>query len=127
MANETTPTSIRTKVITDMAATCRSIDNTRLVSVAFNNLKYVENKVIIEDSLIDSLDLIGVNEYIGWYKPWFATPSEIEWVSKYNKPLIMSEFGAEALYENHGATDVASSWSEEYMEQFYKDQIEMLK
>lgn len=127
MANETPPTSIRTQVIADMVATCRSIDSTRLVSVAFNNLKYVENKVIIEDSLIDSLDLIGVNEYIGWYKPWFAKPSEMEWVSKYNKPLIMSEFGAEALYENHGAADVASSWSEEYMEQFYKDQITMLE
>lgn len=39
----------------------------------------------------------------------------------------MSEFGCEALCGNHGEVDVASSWSEEYMEQFYKDQITMFK
>lgn len=128
MANETPQGSKnRTQAIADMAVLCRSIDSTRLVSAAFNNLKYAGNKVIIEDDLINSLDVIGINEYIGWYKPWFASPSEIEWVSKYNKPVIMSEFGCEALYENHGPEDVASSWSEEYMEKFYKDQITMLK
>ena len=39
----------------------------------------------------------------------------------------MSEFGAEALYGNHGSFDTASSWSEEYQEQLYKDQLAMLK
>lgn len=128
MANETPQFSNnRTQAIANMATLCRSMDSTRLISVAFNNLKYKDNKVIIEDSLINSLDVIGVNEYIGWYKPWFKSPSEVEWVSKYNKPLIASEFGCEALYGNHGPADVASSWSEEYMEQFYKDQVTMLK
>ncbi len=128
MANETPQGSKnRTQAIANMATLCRSIDNTRLIAAAFNNLKYAGNKVVIEDDLINSLDVIGINEYIGWYKPWFKSPSEIEWVSNYNKPVIMSEFGCEALYENHGPADVASSWSEEYMEQFYKDQITMLK
>ncbi len=39
----------------------------------------------------------------------------------------MSEFGAEALYGNHGSKDTASSWSEEYQEQVYIDQLTMLK
>ena len=127
MANETSPSTVRTNVIGNMASLCRTIDNTRLISTAFNNLKYDGNKVIIEDSLINSLDVIGVNEYIGWYKTWPAAPADVEWVSKYNKPLIMSEFGGEALYGNHGAADVASSWSEEYMEKLYRDQVTMLK
>jgi beta-glucuronidase len=39
----------------------------------------------------------------------------------------MSEFGAEALYGHHGSKDTASSWSEEYQEQLYKDQVAMFK
>ena len=39
----------------------------------------------------------------------------------------MTEFGGEALYGNHGPVDTASSWSEEYQEQVYKDQLIMLK
>ena len=39
----------------------------------------------------------------------------------------MSEFGAEALYGNHGQADSASSWREEYQEQVFKDQVTMFK
>lgn len=127
VANETPPSATRTKVLSELAALCRSIDSTRLISAAFNKLKYSENKVIIEDALISSLDVIGINEYIGWYKPWTKPPSEVEWVSSYNKPLIISEFGCEALYGNHGSSEIAGLWNEEYMEQFYKDQITMFK
>jgi beta-glucuronidase len=51
----------------------------------------------------------------------------VVWKSSFNKPLIISEFGCEALYGNHGPADVASSWSEEYQEQLYKDQLAMFK
>ena len=37
------------------------------------------------------------------------------------------EFGAEALYGNHRPKDAASSWSEEYQEQVYKDQVSMFR
>jgi beta-glucuronidase len=40
----------------------------------------------------------------------------------------MSEFGGEALYGSKGEPkDAASSWSEEYQEKLYKDQLEMLR
>ena len=39
----------------------------------------------------------------------------------------MSEFGGEAMYGNHGSADTASSWSEEYQEKIYIDQLIMLK
>ena len=39
----------------------------------------------------------------------------------------MSEFGAEALQGHYGSKDTASSWSEEYQEQVYKDQVKMFK
>ena len=39
----------------------------------------------------------------------------------------MSEFGGEALYGHHGSADTASSWSEEYQERVYRDNITMFK
>ena len=39
----------------------------------------------------------------------------------------MTEFGGEALYGNYENPDRASSWSEGYLENLYKDQVAMLK
>ena len=49
----------------------------------------------------------------------------IDWVSPYNKPLIMSEFGGDALYGYHG--DASTRWTEEYQENLYQHQLAMLK
>lgn len=43
------------------------------------------------------------------------------------KPLIFSEFGAEALYGKHGPDDVAHEWSEEYQEAVYKSGVAMFR
>ena len=127
LSNETSPSESRDQTLTAMAAHARTSDPTRLITSALNHIKYEKNQITIDDSLINALDVIAVNEYIGWYGAWAAKPEEMEWKSLFNKPLIMSEFGGEALYGNHGAVDTASSWSEEYQEQLYKDQIMMLK
>ena len=58
---------------------------------------------------------------------WLAEPKDYLWQSPFNKPLIMTEFGAEALYGHHGSADTASNWTEEYQEHVYKDNIVMLK
>jgi beta-glucuronidase len=127
LSNETSPSASRDQTLTAMAAHARILDPTRLITSAFNHVKYEKNIITIDDSLSKVLDVVGVNEYIGWYGQWPAKPEEMEWKFPYNKPLIMSEFGGEALYGNHGSVDTASSWSEEYQEQVYKDQITMLK
>jgi beta-glucuronidase len=45
-----------------------------------------------------------------------------------DKPVVISEFGGEALYgNNNGPKDEAASWSEDYQEQIYKDQTALLK
>jgi len=127
LSNETMPSADRDKFLVGLAAYTRSLDSTRLISSALNHLSYAGNKIIIADTLVKSLDVVGVNEYLGWYGQWGTPPDKIVWENPYNKPLIMSEFGAEALYGHHGSKDTASSWSEEYQEQVYKDQLTMLK
>ena len=127
LSNETSPSASRNQTLTAMAEHARTLDPTRLITSALNQVKYENNSVTIDDSLIKVLDVIAVNEYIGWYRPWTVKPEDMQWKTLYNKPLIMSEFGAEALYGNHGSADTASSWSEEYQEQLFKDQLAMLK
>ncbi|MBC7888388.1 MAG: glycoside hydrolase family 2 [Ferruginibacter sp.] len=127
MSNETSPGKARNTAIINMAAFTRTIDPTRLIASAFNRVNYSGNTVAIEDTLSKYLDVLSVNEYLGWYKAWPSGPADVVWKSAFNKPLIMSEFGGEALYGHHGPADTASSWSEEYQEQLYKDQVAMLK
>jgi len=125
LSNETSATPARTQTLTAMAKFVRSIDDTRLVTSAINNAKVEDNNVTINDSLCTVLDVIGVNQYLGWYVPWPATPSAMVWHNPYNKPLIMSEFGAESLYGNHGSAQSNGYWAEEREEQVYKDQVAM--
>jgi len=129
VANETKPTPARNEVLTDYIQLCRSLDNTRLITAAFNNTNYdaVSNTVKFSDPLIKLVDVVSVNKYFGWYNPWPATPKLIKWEVCLDKPFIYSEFGGEALYGQHGSSDVASSWSEEYQEKLYRDHIEMFE
>ena len=126
LSNETPPSVKRNNAIATMAALCRSIDSTRLISSAFDDVSYAADTATIQDTLINSMDIIGVNEYYGWYKTWPKKPGEMIWISHFNKPLIISEFGAEALYGNHADTvNTASSWNEEYQERVFNDQLKM--
>ena len=127
MSNETRPAPDRDHVITQMVQHTREADPTRLITSAFDEVSYENNTVTINDTLSRQLDVLAVNQYLGWYKAWPAKPTEMVWKSEFNKPLIMSEFGAEALYGISGPDDVASSWSEEYQAKVFTDQIQMFK
>lgn len=69
--------------------------------------------------------MLGNNEYIGWYVHQPADADVIDWVSRYNKPLIMTEFGGDALFGKHGES--STRWTEEYQANLYTHQIAMLK
>jgi len=127
LSNETTPSDSRNKTLAAMAAHARSLDSTRLITSAFNHVVYDKNTVTIEDPLSEALDVLAVNEYLGWYSQWRAKPEAMQWKSLYAKPLIMSEFGGEAMYGIHGSADTLSSWSEESQEKIYRDQVNMFK
>ena len=84
---------------------------------------FTDPKLYAEWSFIEELDVVAVNKYMGWYHPWPLTPDKAVWDVARGKPLIISEFGGEALYGQHGPADVASSWSEEYQEALYRDNL----
>ncbi|MBN1893259.1 glycoside hydrolase family 2 [bacterium] len=130
LSNETFHfTKNRTETLIEVVRQCRRLDPTRLVVNVFSTQGYQNNTITIWDTLNCYSDIICINEYIGWYVPWQGDPKETKWeVVCENKPLMITEFGGEALCGNDTEPkDAASSWSEEYQEQIYKKQLKMFK
>ena len=129
IANETRPSEARNAFLTELLQAGKSLDTTRLFVAAFDNVYFKESSQLfeMEDSFVDKLDMIGVNKYMGWYAPWPLDPAKCVWQVAVNKPLIISEFGGEALYGQHGDETVASSWSEEYQAKLYHDNLLMFE
>ena len=71
-----------------------------------------------------SLDVIGFNEYIGWYEGTPATADQTTWTVDYDKPLIVSEFGGGAVAGRHGPPD--QRFTEEYQAAIFDHQLPML-
>lgn len=129
IANETWPSAYRDEVLTELVALTRKLDDTRLVGAAFDNPKFDETTSTFNlvDKVSQVVDVVGVNKYMGWYMPYPKDLEKIKWNVATDKPLIISEFGCEALYGQQGPSDVAQSWSEEYQEDLYLKNIAMFK
>ncbi|MGB8494320.1 MAG: glycoside hydrolase family 2 TIM barrel-domain containing protein [Candidatus Acidiferrum sp.] len=128
VANETPISDARNRFLRQLIQDAHSVDPTRLVSAALQAHEVVERNRItihIDDPIASDLDVLGNNEYIGWYVRRPEDADSIDWASAYDKPLIMSEFGGDALFGHHGAP--SARWTEEYQENLYEHQIVMLK
>ncbi len=125
MSNETPVTEARLKFQIGLATTARELDNTRLISSALEKHYEGDKTVVIQDPFGDHLDVIGVNEYIGWYDGRATKADGVSWKMAYNKPLIMSEFGAGCKYGYHGDKDTI--WTEEFQEDIFIHTIGMFK
>ena len=127
IANETQPSKERNEFLTSLLETGKKLDTTRLYVAAFDLVRFNREKkcFVMEDSFTSQLDVVAVNKYMGWYHPWPIEPENAVWEGIPDKPLIISEFGGEALYGQSGDENVASSWSEEYQARLYRDNIRM--
>jgi beta-glucuronidase len=123
MANETPNTPARTKFIETLAGHARELDSTRLITAALL-VRAEGHTKIIDDPLGTALDVIGFNEYIGWYEQHPESADTTDWRIDYQKPLIVSEFGGDAKAGLHGRED--ERWTEEYQANIYRHQFGML-
>jgi beta-glucuronidase len=123
MANETPDTPARTHFIETLASRARQLDPTRLITAALL-VRAQGNTKIVDDALGTALDVIGVNEYIGWYEQHPETADLTEWHINYQKPVIVSEFGGDAKAGLHGGEN--ERWTEEYQANIYRHQLPML-
>ena len=125
MANETPLSNERLSFLKKLVEHARSLDPSRLISAAMERHYVNDTTQMIDDPLGEYLDVLGCNEYVGWYDDLPEKADRLEWKMKYQKPLVMSEFGGDALYGNHG--DALTRWTEEYQENLYQHQLGMLK
>lgn len=124
VANETPITAARTNFLTTLVNDARAADSSRLITAALL-VRTDGNTKIVDDPLGNALDVIGTNEYVGWYEHKPEDADHTIWDIRYQKPLIMSEFGGDAKAGFHG--DVGQRWTEEYQANLYEHQIVMLK
>ena len=124
MANETPVSEPRVAFLKKMVDTARSLDPTRLITAA-NERHYTDpHTQLIDDPFGEYLDVLGCNEYIGWYDGLPAKADSITWKNALNKPVIISEFGGGALYGMHG--DALTRWTEEFQANVYEHNLKML-
>ncbi|ESQ84829.1 hypothetical protein AEAC466_07160 [Asticcacaulis sp. AC466] len=128
VANETPISDARNSFLTALAREAKALDGTRLVSAALlTGKKTVDGHIdiTIDDPLIPELDVMAVNTYNGWYgNDKIADVPATVWHSSFNKPLILSEFGAASLY---GVRDPAREgrFTEDYQAKYYKNTLAM--
>jgi len=126
MSNETPVKPERLTFIRQLAQDAREMDSTRLITSALNHVEESGPDVReLVDPLGDVLDVLGLNEYLGWYGGRPEDADKLQWKSKWQKPLIVSEFGGGAPYGRHGDKD--ERWTEEYQDNLFQHQLGMVE
>ena len=122
VGNENADTDERLSFMSRLAKYAKILDSTRLVSAA---CLVDGDRNMIADRLADYLDVIGINEYCGWYTPDFQKLPQLMENSNPDKPVIITEFGADAMSGHHGTID--DKGTEECQVDVYNKQIEVLR
>jgi beta-glucuronidase len=123
VSNETPNNATRTTFLTNLANEARRLDPTRPITSAIIGPAAHGDQMVNDDPFTKALDVVGQNEYIGWYTGVPEDADTMHWTLP-NKPIIMSEFGAEAKAGNHGATN--QRWTEEQQAYVFQHQLIML-
>ena len=123
IANETPHGEAREKFLAQLADHARSLDNSRLISMAMEVTSAKDYVNRLDDNMNKYVDIISFNEYIGWYRD-VNDAAKMVWEIPYDKPVIVSEFGGGAKYGLHGEKN--QRWTEEFQENLYIENIAML-
>ena len=123
IANETPHSPERDSFLGRLAEYARTLDNTRLISMAMEVTGASNYVNRLQDNMNKYVDVVSFNQYIGWYRDVNDAP-KMKWEIPYEKPVIISEFGGGAKYGYHGAKN--QRWTEEFQENLYKENTAML-
>ena len=123
IANETPHSTERDKFLGNLAQYARTLDNSRLISMAMEVTGASNYVNRLNDNMNKYVDVVSFNQYIGWYRDVNDAP-KMKWEIPYNKPVIISEFGGGAKAGYHGAKN--QRWTEEFQENLYEQNCAML-
>ncbi len=122
VGNENADTEERLRFMSKLAAKARELDGSRPVSAA---CLINTTRLAIEDRLVDALDIIGINEYYGWYDPDFSKLPQILENSRPDKPVVICEFGGGARAGFRGKSD--EFFTEDMQAGLYRRQIDVIR
>jgi beta-glucuronidase len=123
LSNETPQSPERNAFLHQLAAEARAEDPTRLITSAIVT-HFKGTNAILDDPLGQDLDVLGYNEYLGWYQGSAADTPNYTWQNPMGKPVIISEFGAGAKAGLHGPE--TQMFAEEYQDLVFRQQFKML-
>ena len=158
IGNETMPSDARNHFMQELAEEVRRADRTRLVTAALLSIEGMQGaaahvgarlrgdspepvRTVISDPLGEFVDVIGYNQYLGWYAPTFLargmgaseeqvreavldSVDEFELDTAFQKPVIVSETGGAARQGVHG--ERLDAWSEELQAAIYETEVAAL-
>lgn len=128
VANETPVNDDRNAFLRTLIGDVRRLDPSRLVSAALL-VKREENAKVptmtMADPLAGDLDIVAINTYNGWYTGDRLSdlPASV-WNVPADRPLVFSEFGADAKSGFH-SPDRMQKFSEEFQAEYYRKTLEM--
>ncbi|MBO7140639.1 MAG: beta-glucuronidase, partial [Prevotella sp.] len=123
IANETPHSKERDTFLGNLAKYARTLDNTRLISMAMEVTGASNYVNRLNDNMNEFVDVVSFNQYIGWYRDVNDAP-KMRWEIPYDKPVIISEFGGGARYGLHGPKN--QRWTEEFQENLYIENLAMI-
>ena len=129
IGNETPVSEPRNAFMARLAADVRALDPHRLVTAALlteRDEREGHPVMVLADPLASEVDVLAVNTYNGWYGP--DRPEDLarfEWRLPPGRPLILSEFGADAKLGLREAGAEPHKFSEEYQAEYYRHTLAM--
>jgi len=128
VGNETPVTDARNVFMARLVADVRALDPHRLVTAALLTERDESEGhpvMVLADPLASEVDVLAVNTYNGWYGPDAnADLARFEWRLPADRPLILSEFGADAKFGLHDSGE-PHKFSEEYQADYYRHTLAM--
>ena len=124
LSNESPHSEARLNFLKALVDRARQLDSSRLLTAALM-ARFVEGGMHIDDPIGEYLDVMGCNEYLGWYYKELDDVADVAWSTTYDKPLIMSELGAGAVAGSIG--DEETIFTERHQARVYREQIAMMK
>lgn len=121
VGNENPDSDQRLSFMRQLSQRAKKLDPTRLTAAACL-VTHTTKK--IEDRLAEYIDIIGINEYYGWYDRNLSDLERVFENSKdLSKPLFITETGGGALSGHHGC----ELYTEDYQSELYQNQIAIMK
>lgn len=127
VGNETPVSAARTAFMGQLIRRARELDPTRLVSAAMEVRTDPKDPYLktVEDPLAELTDVVSFNQYVGWYTGLPDDCPKVRWVVGYDKPVLISEFGGDALQGYHATR--LTRFSEEFQADLYRQTLPMLE